>query len=131
MSKIMKNHGWLNTRPNSSKTLLERAKREAPGFAGHIRKFEKQITIKSYSPSTVFSYSRCIAQISLYCKKSPLDLEPDEINSYLYAMKTDRNLSETFFKPACGIYEYYYLINLKVGSIVQRFRSLEVQKFRG
>jgi hypothetical protein len=25
MSKLSKNYGWLNTRPNSSKTLLERA----------------------------------------------------------------------------------------------------------
>jgi integrase/recombinase XerD len=89
---------------------LERAKREVPGFASHIRKFEEQITIKSYSPSTVFSYSRCIAQISLYCKKSPLDLEPDEINSYLYAMKTDRNLSETFFKHTVYSLRFFYRV---------------------
>jgi site-specific recombinase XerD len=110
MSKIRKNYGWLNTRPNSSKTLLERAKREVPGFSDHIRKFEEQITIKSYSPSTVFSYSRCIAQISLYCKKSPLDLDPDEINSYLYAMKNDKDLSETFFKHTVYGLRFFYRI---------------------
>lgn len=110
MSKIRKNYGWLNTRPNSSRTLLERAKREVPGFSDHIRKFEEQITIKSYSPSTVFSYSRCIAQISLYCKKSPLDLEPDEINSYLYAMKNDKDLSETFFKHTVYGLRFFYRI---------------------
>jgi hypothetical protein len=32
MSKVNKNYGWLNTRPNSAKTLMERAKREIPGF---------------------------------------------------------------------------------------------------
>jgi site-specific recombinase XerD len=110
MSKIRKNYGWLNTRPNSSKTLLERAKREVPGFSDHIRKFEEQITIKSYSPSTVFSYSRCIAQISLYCRKSPLDLDPDEINSYLYAMKNDKDLSETFFKHTVYGLRFFYRI---------------------
>ena len=110
MSKIRKNYGWLNTRPNSSKTLLERAKREVPGFSDHIRKFEEQITIKSYSPSTVFSYSRCIAQISLYCKKSPLDLDADEINSYLYAMKNDKDLSETFFKHTVYGLRFFYRI---------------------
>jgi integrase/recombinase XerD len=98
MSKLTKNYGWLNTRPNSAKTLMERAKREIPGFKEHIRKFEEQINIKSYAPSTVFSYSRCIAQICLYCRKSPLDLDLDEINSYLFAMKTDRDMSDTFFK---------------------------------
>ena len=110
MSKISKNYGWLNTRPNSSKTLLERAKREVPGFADHIVKFEEQITIKSYSSSTVFSYSRCIAQISLYCKKSPLDLDLDEIHSYLYAMKTDRDMSDTFFKHTVYSLRFFYRI---------------------
>jgi molybdopterin biosynthesis enzyme MoaB len=38
MSKLTKNYGWLNTRPNSAKTLMERAKREIPGFKEHIRK---------------------------------------------------------------------------------------------
>ena len=108
MSKIVKNYGWLNTRPNTSKTLMERAKREIPGFADHIRKFEEQITINSYSPSTVFSYSRCVAQISLYCKKSPLDLDVEEINSYLYAMKKDKGMSETFFKHTVYGLRFFY-----------------------
>ena len=47
MSKIHKNYGWLNTRPNSAKTLIEKARREVPGFANHIGKFEEQITLKS------------------------------------------------------------------------------------
>ncbi len=47
MSKLTKNYGWLNTRLNSAKTLMERAKREIPGFKEHIRKFEEQINIKS------------------------------------------------------------------------------------
>lgn len=110
MSKLHKNYGWLNTRPNSSKTLLERAKRDIPGFSDHIRKFEEQITIKSYSPSTVFSYSRCIAQISLYCKKSPLDLDPDEINSYLFSLKSDKDLSDTFFKHTVYGLRFFYRI---------------------
>ena len=110
MSKIGKNYGWLNGRPNSSKTLLEQAKREVPGFSDHIRKFEEQITIKSYSASTVFSYSRCLAQISLYCRKSPLDLDPDEIHSYLYAMKRDRDMSETFFKHTVYSLRFFYRI---------------------
>ena len=54
MSKIRKNYGWLNTRPNSAKTLIEKAKREVPGFTDHIGKFEEQITLKSYAESTVF-----------------------------------------------------------------------------
>jgi hypothetical protein len=63
MSKNKENYGWLNTKSNSAKTLIERVKREVPDFADHIKKFEHQITIKSYASSTVFSYSRGIAWI--------------------------------------------------------------------
>lgn len=49
MSKATKNYGWLNTKPNSAKTLLERTKREVPSFLDHISKFEKQVIIGGYS----------------------------------------------------------------------------------
>lgn len=110
MSKITKKYGWLNTKEDSSKTLIARAKREIPKFKEHILKFEEQITIKSYSKSTVFSYSRGIAQVSLYFKKSPLDLEPDEINSYLYALKQDKGLSDTYFKHAVYGLRFFYRV---------------------
>ena len=110
MSKSTKKNGWLNTRPNSARTLIERAKLEVPNFADHIRKFEHQITIKSYSESTVFSYSRSIAQISLYFRKSPLDLEPDEINSYLYTLRQDKDLSDTYFKHAVYGLRFFYRV---------------------
>ncbi len=114
MGKVTKNYGWLNSRPNSAKTLIERAKREVPGFAGHISKLEHQITIKSYSEGTVFSYPRAIAQISLYFKKSPLDLEADEINSYLYTLCQDKDLSDTYFKHAVyGLRSFYRVYGLE------------------
>jgi site-specific recombinase XerD len=110
MGKTNKDYGWLNKRTNSAKTLIERAKREVPLFAEHIVKFEHQITIKSYSESTVFSYSRSIAQISLYFKKSPLNLEPDEINSYLYTLRQDKDLSDTYFKHAVYGLRFFYRV---------------------
>ena len=114
MRKTNKKHQWLNTRPNSAKTLIAKAKLEVPKFKEHIERFEHQITIKSYSESTVFSYSRAIAQISLYFKKSPLDLEPDEINSYLFTLHQDKGLSDTYFKHAVyGLRFFYRVYNLE------------------
>lgn len=110
MSKSTKNYGWLNTREDSAKTLIARAKREVPKFKEHILKFEEQITIKSYAASTVFSYSRGIAQISLYFKKSPLDLEADEINSYLFALKQEKSLSDTYFKHTVYGLRFFYRV---------------------
>lgn len=110
MSKDKQNFHWLNSRPDSAKTLIARAKLEVPGFSDHIRKFEHQIAIKSYSASTVFSYSRGIAQISLYFKKSPLDLDPDEINEYLYTLRQDKDLSDTYFKHAVYGLRFFFRV---------------------
>jgi len=100
MSNILKTVDKSARRTNSAKTLVERAKREIPNFSDHIAKFEEQVTLKSYSESTVFSYSRGVAMISLHFKKSPLELEPEEINSYLYQLAKDKDLSDTYFKHA-------------------------------
>ena len=54
----------------TAKTLIERAKREVPGFIEHYSKFEEQMTIGGYSQSTLFNYSRAVAKVSLYFKKS-------------------------------------------------------------
>lgn len=127
MSKIHKNYGWLNTRPNSAKTLTERAKREVPGFSDHIRKFEEQITLKSYAESTVFSYSRGIAQISLHFGKSPLDLDADEINAYLYSLAQNKDLSDTYFKHAVyGLRFFFRVYDLEDRAL--RLPNLKGQK---
>jgi hypothetical protein len=54
MSKSIKNYPWLNTKPNSAKTLQEKAKWEVPGFAELFAKFERQVTIGCNSASTLF-----------------------------------------------------------------------------
>lgn len=127
MSKIRKNYDWLNQREDSAKNLISRAKREVPDFAEHIQKFEEQITIKSYAASTVFSYSRGIAQISLYFKKSPLDLEADEINTYLYTLRQNKNLSDTYFKHAVyGLRFFFRVYDLEDRAI--RLPNLKGQK---
>ena len=70
----------------SAKTLIEKAKREVPGFTEHFAKFEEQMVIGGYSVSTLYNYSRAVAKISLYFKKSLLDLDPDEVNQFLYSV---------------------------------------------
>ena len=89
MSKDNTNYAWLQTKGNSATTLVDKAIQEVPKFSEHYLKFDHQITIKSYS--------RAIAQISLYFKKSPLDLDPDEINAYLYKLRKQTDLSDLGF----------------------------------
>ena len=98
MSKSKKNYPWLNTRPNSSKTIIERAKREVPGFKEHYRKFEEQMVIGGYSSSTLFNYSRAVGSLALHFNKSPLELDDDEINSFLFSVAREKKPSSTYFK---------------------------------
>jgi integrase/recombinase XerD len=88
----------LNARPNSAKTLIERAKREVPDFREHFKKFEQKTLIEGYSKSTVFNYSRAVAKISLQFQKSLLDLDPDEVNEFLYCLAKEKKASSTYFK---------------------------------
>jgi len=111
MSNIAKTAEKCARRTNSANTLIERAKQEIPHFPAHIAKFEQQITLKSYAASTVFSYSRGIAMISLHFKKSPLHLDPDEINSYLYQLSQNKNLSDTYFKHAVYGLRFFFRVH--------------------
>ncbi|MFC1733810.1 tyrosine-type recombinase/integrase [candidate division KSB1 bacterium] len=98
MSKNNKNYPWLNKRPNSSKTIIERAKREVPCFKEHCKKFEEQMVIGGYSSSTLFNYSRAVGLLALHFKKSPLELDDDEINSFLFSVAKEKTASSTYFK---------------------------------
>lgn len=98
MSKLKKNYPWLNNKPNSAKTIVERAKREVPGFSEHYARFEQQTTIGGYAASTIFNYSRAVAKISLHFKRSLLELDPEEVNQYLFLIAKEKTASSTYFK---------------------------------
>ena len=102
MSKSTKKSGGLNIRPNSAKTLLARAKREIPGFREHVAKFEQQLTIGGYSSSTLFNYSRAVAKVSLHFQKSLLELDPEEVNVFLYQIARARWKSLMFCRLNAG-----------------------------
>ena len=101
-------------RQNSAKTLIERAKREVPGFTEHFAKFEEQTTIGGYSQSTIFNYSRAVAKISLHFKKSLLDLDPDEVNQFLFVLAKEKKASSTYFKHTVyGLRFFFRLYDLE------------------
>ena len=98
----------------SAKTLIERAKQEVPGFIAHYAKFEEQMTIGGYSQSTLFNYSRAVAKVSLYFKKSLLDLDSDEVNQFLFALAKEKKASSTFFKHTIyGLRFFFRLYDLE------------------
>jgi site-specific recombinase XerD len=119
MSKSKKKHqmpgsdtGSITT--GSARTLIEQAKREVPGFRSHFAKFEQQVTIGGYSSSTLYNYSRAVAKVSLYFKKSLLDLDPDEVNQFLYSIAKEKKASSSYFKHTVyGLRFFFRLYGLE------------------
>jgi site-specific recombinase XerD len=98
MSKSSKKYAWLSSKPNSAKTIVERAKREVSGFKEDYKKFEEQMVIGGYSSSTLYNYSRAVGSLALQFKKSPLEIDDDEINSFLFSIAKEKSASSTYFK---------------------------------
>lgn len=114
MSKSTKKVARLGKKPNSAKTIIERAKREVPDFREHFAKFEEQTTIQGYSSSTIFNYSRAVAKISLHFRKSLLDLDPDEVNQFLFSLAKEKKANSTYFKHTVyGLRFFFRLHNLE------------------
>lgn len=119
MSKSKKKHqmpgnstGSITT--GSARTLIEQAKREVPGFRSHFAKFEQQVTIGGYSSSTLYNYSRAVAKVSLYFKKSLLDLDPDEVNQFLFSIAKEKKASSSYFKHTVyGLRFFFRLYGLE------------------
>ena len=115
MSKFNKkgvSHSKLGS--DSPKTLIAQAKREVPGFVEHFKKFEEQMVIGGYSESTLFNYSRAVAKVSLYFKKSLLDLDPEEVNSFLFELAKEKDANSTYFKHCVyGLRFFYRLYGLE------------------
>ena len=98
----------------SARTLIEQAKREVPGFTGHFAKFEEQVTIGGYSSSTLYNYSRAVAKVSLYFKKSLLELDPDEVNQFLFSIAKEKKASSSYFKHTIyGLRFFFRLYGLE------------------
>ncbi|MFH1699663.1 MAG: tyrosine-type recombinase/integrase [Candidatus Zixiibacteriota bacterium] len=82
------------------KPLVEQAIKEVPDFARVYKKFCHKLTIGSYSKSTVSNYTRPVARMSLHFGKTPLDIDDDQVNEYLYEQTLSDTPSKSYFKHA-------------------------------
>lgn len=114
MSKTKKKPVEFAALTGTAKNLVERAKREVPDFKEHFAKFEEQVTIGGYSESTLFNYARSVAKISLYFKRSVLELDPDEVNRYLFLLAKEKKASSTYFKHSVyGLRFFFRLYDME------------------
>lgn len=79
-------------------TIIERAKLQVEGFTEMFYKLEQKVVLGGMSESTLTNYGRCIARVALHFHMPPILLEEEQINGYLYDLKTGKKPSKSFFK---------------------------------
>jgi site-specific recombinase XerD len=78
---------------------LHQAKRDVPGFEDLLNRFERNISVLGKSQSTFENYARHVASISLYFGKIPTQLDPEQVQDYLYfVQKKSKTPSQSYFK---------------------------------
>jgi site-specific recombinase XerD len=79
--------------------ILHQAKRDVPGFEDLLNRFERNISVLGKSQSTFENYARHVASISLYFGKIPTQLDPEQVQDYLYfVQKKSKTPSQSYFK---------------------------------
>lgn len=79
-------------------TIVAQACDKVKGFRELIQDLERSITINGKSWSTFDNYSRHLAHLALHYNQFPLDLSARQVTDYLYLLKTQENVSKSFFR---------------------------------
>lgn len=70
-----------------------------PGFTELLTKFERNISVLGRSPRTFDNYSRHIASLALHFGCLPTELDPEQVQDYLYGLQQrSKTPSQTYFK---------------------------------
>lgn len=89
----------LTANKKIGRNLVKRAKEEVPGFEAMYYRFERSMSLLGRSKKTFESYGRHLAVISLHFGRTPLELEAEEVQEYLFELqRRARTPSLTYFK---------------------------------
>ena len=79
------------------------------GFTEMHNKLQKRLSIAGKSESTFKNYVRHLAKMALHFNCLPTEVDPDQVNDYLYLMKQDhQSPSDSFFKFSVYGLRYVY-----------------------
>ena len=103
LTNITKNYNYDHKKKSVEELrenkILNQAKREVSGFTELLDRFERTVSVLGRSQSTFNNYSRHVASISLYFGKIPTELDPEQVQDYLfYLQKKSKTPSQTYFK---------------------------------
>ena len=81
-----------------SETFYDEACRKVAGFEKMAGHFIKRLVIDGKSQITHRNYVRQMAKMALHCGKTPLEMEPEEIDNYLYFVVNRGTDSQSSFR---------------------------------
>jgi site-specific recombinase XerD len=88
-----------NEKAQGKESLVERAIREVEGFERLYHRFRRNMSVLGRSKKTFESYGRHVAAISLYFGRTPLELEAEDVQEYLFELQNSAQTpSQTYFK---------------------------------
>ena len=91
-------------------TYYDEACRTIDGFEKMAVHFIKRLVIDGKSRSTHENYLRQMAKMALHCHKNPLEMDPDEIDNYLYfIINRDTDSQSSFKHLVYGLRKLYKL----------------------
>lgn len=105
-------------------TQVDKACKEVQGFETLSGDLERTMTLNGYSKSTFTNYLRCLAHLSVHCKKLPQEANDREIEDYLLKMKKDFAPSESYFKHT--VYGLRFLFRF----LGQKERAIKMPRVR-
>ena len=105
-------------------TQIEKACHEVQGFTTLSQDLERTMTLNGYSKSTFTNYLRCLAYLSVHCKKLPQQTTDREIEDYLLKLKKDFSPSESYFKHT--VYGLRFLFKF----LDQKDRAIKMPRVR-
>ena len=59
---------------------------DVPGFDALYKRILRKMKIEDKAPSTCVNYCRCLAQLALYFKITPSELDTEQVEEYLFGL---------------------------------------------
>jgi site-specific recombinase XerD len=90
---------------------VSRACTQVAGFQELYYRLERKIVLSGRSMGTLKDYGRQIAQVALHFNRLPTELDSEQLQDYLYLVKSTRAPSDSFFKHA--VYGLRFVLRLE------------------
>jgi len=84
------------------------------------RRMREDLEIRNYSPRTVETYVRCVAQFSRHFGRSPDQLGSEEIRGYQLHLTTERRVSPALVNQTVCALKFLYTVTLGQPTVVER-----------